>query len=97
MHSSQRHKLSLIHPLLDHLLQQQDIGEWRTALVQSGVMTREEVIALDSNALQAAYKTLVTMKLLHQDADNILNEIERHQVSWKLDMGEDYRQGAICY
>lgn len=97
MNSSHRQNLSLVHPLVDHLLKQQDIGEWRTALVDSGVMTREEVIALNPQALEASYKTLVTMKLMHQGADVIMNEIERHNVSWHVDLGEDYRQGAISY
>lgn len=90
-------KLSLIHPLVEHMMQQQDIGEWRSALVEEGVMTRKEVIALDHKALEASYKTLKTIQLLHRDPQHILDEIERHNVCWRIDLGDDYRQGAIGY
>ncbi|WP_430461981.1 hypothetical protein ACQUQU_04085 [Thalassolituus sp. LLYu03] len=90
-------KLSLIHPLVEHLMKQQDIGEWRSALIENGIMTREEVIALDHKALEACYKTFKTMQLLHCDADHILSEIERNQVCWRVDLSEDYRHGVVCY
>lgn len=94
---SHHQKLSLIHPLVDHMMQQQDVGEWRNALVEHGVMSREEVFALGQQALEAAFRTLKTMQLLYSEADHILDEIERHNVCWRIDLGDDYRQGVVCY
>ncbi|MCT7361014.1 MAG: hypothetical protein COB09_12255 [Thalassobium sp.] len=94
---SQMQKLSLIQPLVEHLMQTQDVSEWRQALLNQGIMNKEEVISLDQSALHAAYKTLKTMQLLHEHPDHIMNEIERNKVCWKLDFGYEYHQGAVCY
>ncbi|MAY14569.1 MULTISPECIES: hypothetical protein [Oceanospirillaceae] len=94
---SQTQKLSLIQPLVEHMMQTQDVAEWRQALLNQGIMSKEEVIALDQNALHAAYKTFKIMQLLNEHPDHIMNEIERNKVCWKLDFSYDYHQGAVCY
>lgn len=94
---SQNQKLSLIQPLVEHLLQQQDPADWQRALTEQGIMTADEAASLDNNALAAAYKTLKTMQLLNQHPDQIMNAIEEHEVCWKVELAYDYQHGVISY
>lgn len=90
-------KHSLIKPLVDHLLASGDINSWRSALAEQGVMTLEETMGLDETACRAAFKAMTMMKLLTVSTDQLMMELEKHQVSWNIDFSDDFQQGAICY
>jgi len=90
-------ELSLIKPLVDHLMERGDIKSWRTALADSGAFTLEETMALDESACRAAFKAMKTTMLMHASTRDILDELEREQVCWSVDLNDDFQQGAICY
>ena len=66
-------KLSLIQPLVMHLLAQQDLAGWRRELADAGVMELEEAMALSPEAMTAAYRTLKTLQFMQQHPDQIMN------------------------
>ncbi|MDK2777879.1 MAG: hypothetical protein KYX62_09480 [Pseudomonadota bacterium] len=94
---SQNQKLSLIQPLVDHLMQQQAAPEWRRGLVEQGIMSSEEAMALEPQAVAAAFRTMKIMQFLHLHPDQIMDAIEEHKVSWKVELAEEYRHGVVCY
>ncbi len=93
----QNQKLSLIQPLVDHLMQLQGAPEWRRELVEQGIMTMEEAMALEPQAVAAAFRTLKMMQFLYQEPEQILSAIAEYEVSWQLELDEDYRHGVVCY
>lgn len=90
-------KLSLIKPLVNHLTESGDTNSWRTELVHAGIMTLEESMALDANACRAAFKAMKMTQLMYASTQEVLDELENHQVSWSVDLNDDFQQGAICY
>jgi len=90
-------KRALIKPLMNQLLASGDIHSWRTSLADQGVMSLEETMALDETACRAAFQAMKMTQLLGASSDQLMMELERHQVSWSIDLPEDLQQGAICY
>jgi len=90
-------KLSLIQPLIDHLLARGDIHEWRTSLADHGVLSLEETMALDEMACRAAFKVMKTTQLMYATTRELLDELEKQQVTWSVNLQDDFQQGAICY
>ncbi|KZZ51065.1 MAG: hypothetical protein MK185_01400 [Saccharospirillaceae bacterium] len=90
-------KHSLIKPLVDHLLSHGDTNSWRVALVEQGVMSLEETMGLDEAACRAAFKAMKMMQLLSSSVEEVMLELDKHQISWNIEFSEDFQQGAICY
>lgn len=90
-------KHSLIKPLVDHMIKSGDINSWRIALAEQGVMSLEETMALDETACRAAFKAMKMMQWLPSSIDDVMRELEKHQITWNIDFSEDFQQGAISY
>jgi len=94
---SQNQKLTLIQPLVNHLMQMQGVAERRRELTDAGVMDLEEVMALSPEALAAAFKTLKTLELMNAHPDQIMKAIDKHNLCWNVELDDDYRHGVTCY
>lgn len=90
-------KLSLVKPLVDHVLENTDISVWRSALSDQGIMSLEETMALDEMSARAAFKTMKVMQYMTISVESVLEEIEKQQLVWNVDLPVEYQQGAICY
>lgn len=90
-------KMSLVKPLVEHVLESSDISLWRGALADQGIMSLEETLALDEAAAKAAFKTMKIMQYMTVSIESVLEEIEKQQLTWSVDLPVEYQQGAICY
>jgi len=91
-------KASLIQPLVDHMVtNEKDVKVWRSELVSTGAFSSEQVMALDDASLTLSYRTMLAVQFQGLRAERLLTEIEKHQVSWTVDLDDNFQQGAICY
>lgn len=91
-------KASLIQPLVDHMVtNEKDVNAWRKELVSSGAFSTEQVMALDETSLTHSYRTLLAVQFQGLRTERLLTEIEKHHVAWRVDLDDNFQQGAICY
>jgi len=94
----QQDKASLILPLIEHMLEnEKDLNAWRKELTSAGAMTMEDAMGLGEAELMLAFRTMKAVQFQSLKPEDLLAEIESHHVSWKVDMSDDFQQGAICY
>jgi hypothetical protein len=91
-------KASLIQPLVDHMVSnEKDVKVWRRELVETGAFSNEQVMGLDDASLTLSYRTMLAVQFQGLRTERLLTEIEKHQVSWAVDIDDNFQQGAICY
>ena len=90
-----KHAPHLIQPLVDHLVQQADPSSAQKALLEAGVFSRSELLAMTPDAVSIAYRTLRHVQLMHCSSEELLQTIEKNQACWPTDLSDDFKQGAI--
>lgn len=91
-------KTSFIQPLVEHIVaHEKDVNVWRKQLVESGAFTTEQVLALDNASLTLVYRTMLCVQFQSMGVERILNELEKHQVAWSVDFGDEHQHYAVCY
>jgi hypothetical protein len=91
-------KTNFIQPLVDHIVAyEKDVNAWRKQLVATGAFTTEQVIALDDASLTLTYRTMLAVQFQAMGIERILAELEKHQVPWSVDFGDDHQNYAVCY
>ncbi len=91
-------KASLIQPLVDHMVNnEKDVNSWRRELVNCGVFSSEQVMALDEASLTLSYRAMLAVQFQGLRVERLLTEIEKHHVAWRVDLDDSFQQGAICY
>ena len=94
----QKEKTSLILPLVEHMLKYEvDIDAWRHELSTYGAMSFERASQLTESEVKLAFATMKAVQFQSLNMEDLLDQIESHHVSWRVDMDDSFQQGAICY